>query len=224
MGYLKKIRDFFKYSVTPFLQNFKRLQIIVLGYNLCICFVYFVLRNCEFSLDVFIRMYMLFMIFYIVWGISTVIMYAQYVERPESIFKGKHWLKPGRYIFWDFGGIVLGREMRTSPVDDYYYVVMVMLLLVFPMSFIQLLIHRQVDTLSFIHIINAGCLGILREAQRLEDDYVKNMEKAKVIYFKNQGCEDILKYDEDYQRYQVSLAYEKAWKKELEESSSQNNL
>ncbi|WP_028041900.1 hypothetical protein [Candidatus Stoquefichus massiliensis] len=209
-----RIRDFLKYLLTPFLQNHKRIHFIVLAYNIFICFISFCLNDFHVSWITFV---MIFLSFYLIWAISTVVMYVQTVERPDPLVKSSIWLKPGRYVSWGFGNIEFVREMRTSPVDDFYYIVMVGVFIFLPILFFQSFIDKDFMTLNFANGLVVICLSILRESLRLENEYVKNMEKAKIIFVRNQGCKEILKNNEEYQRYQVSRTYEKKWNDELEE-------
>lgn len=179
--YLRKIRDFLKYKITPSLQDLKRLHLFVFLYNVCICCIYFIINNCEVSLECFMHIILCFIEFYVLWGVSTVVMMGQYVERDEAILKGKNWIKPGRYYMMKVGRRVFIREMRTSPVDDFYHFVMIVLFILFPILIIQLFIQKSMEGFLFIHGLLAIVLSMLRETYRLEKDYVKNMEKAKVI-------------------------------------------
>lgn len=215
---LYKINDILKCKVAPYFWDLKRLFKISFIYSIFVYILDFIFMKNVMMLTRISLSFLPVLAFYLVWGISTVIMMGDFVERPDPVVKSKYFLKPGRYIVTRCGPFTRYKEMRNSPVDDHTAMLILMDFIFVPLTIISSITQKDPKGLLFINIIVAINFGVLREVNRLEKDYALNMKKAKIIFFENNGDMNVLKEHGEYQRYQVSLEYEEKWKKELNES------
>ncbi|MBS5112990.1 MAG: hypothetical protein KHZ15_09970 [Coprobacillus cateniformis] len=213
------MRDIFqliKYKIAPQFSDLKRLFFFAGIYSIIIFGISFYKSNDELVILRIVEASIPISMFFLIWGVEAVIMMGQFVDRPEPIFKFKHLMKPGRYIMRQIGPLIIARELKISPVDDFCISLLIIDFIFLPLVIISTIVSGTFSTI-FFNIIFASHLAILKEINRLEKDYVENMKKAKVIFFKNKGDMNVLKEHEEYQRYQVSLEYEEKWCKELNE-------
>lgn len=206
-----KVIKFLKYKITPAVQSFKIRNLIVLTYLTIVSIIWLLININNLTRTVFLTIVFLFFSFYLLWGISTIIMYAQSVERPLPVIDRPYIRKPGRYIA-KFGRY---EELRTSPVDDYYGGVIIGSVIIL-VALIMMLVKKELSIYWIIHIIVANSLAVLKETKRLEDDYLVNMKKAKQLFMECDGDLELLKDDKKYYEYQPSLEYEEMWMAELE--------
>lgn len=211
---LLKYTNYMKENVITFFKPVKRLFIISLLYNIfTISMIY--LFGFESIKEKIILAIASFISYYVIWGITTVIMICDIVERPLPLIKSKFIRKPGRYfsilnLFYF--------ELKTSPVNDLYYSVFVFFIM-YIICFINMIIQRVMLAFIFLNILFCLCISILKECNRLEVEYQDNLKKAKIIFMECLGDRQLLKDNEMYYTYQVDSYTEQCWYKELQEKN-----
>lgn len=139
----------------------------------------------------------------------------QTVERELPLIDCKYLSKPGRYIRI----FNIQFEMRNSPVEDYYYMVFICFVIYILIFFNFQLWQGNMIALFLLSTLFSSCVCILHECNRLEEEYMMNMKKAKMIFMDCQGNKDILNKNEQYYIYQASRELENQWYLELKKEN-----
>lgn len=206
---------YMKNNVIAYFKPLKRLFIISIIYNIFTILI-IILFSQGYSNDLMILVGSSILEYYVVWGIVSVIMMAQTVDRPLSFFDSKYIRKPGRYVQVNH----IHFELRTPPVTDFYYVLIIVVVIYFGIFINFIIIKRELSSILFLNVLFCFCLSVLKECNRLETDYENNLKKAKVIFMECQGDKEKLKNNEMYYIYQVDCDTENLWYKELAEINS----
>lgn len=203
---------YMKNNVIAYFKPLKRLFIISIIYNIFTILI-IILFNQENLNDLMILVVGSVLEYYVVWGIVSVIMMAQTVDRELPLFDSEYIRKPGRYVQVNHVCI----ELRTPPVTDFYYGLIFAVVIYFGMFINFIIIKRELSSILFLNVLFCFCLSVLKECNRLEKDYENNLKKAKVIFMEYQGDKEKLKDNEMYYIYQVDCDTENLWYKELAE-------